>query len=156
MLTQFVTIVPHLQENHFSSQDNEEATTKYTHTHTRTHTLSNTAHQLSSSCHGCRQPGSGIYSQSIQNGPCHFYWISHQQKGQLRWWVLVGGQLKKNRAHQANYPCKSVHCPLCGLAHVGGIYCAVDIMLLPRTGTVGRQVVCSDYYFEGDQSCAIK
>lgn len=40
MLTQFVTIVPHLQENHFSSQDNEEAPPPPNiHTHTRAHTL---------------------------------------------------------------------------------------------------------------------
>lgn len=65
-------------------------------THMETQFLLITVHQLSSSCQDFRHPGSGIYSKSIQDGPCHFYWILHQQKGQLRWWVLVGGQLKKN------------------------------------------------------------
>ena len=91
----------------------------HTHTHTHTHTLSYTVHQLSSSCHGCRQPGSGVYSQSIQNGPCHFYWISHQQKGQLRWWVLVGGQSKTTVPTRQTAPSRALPCPLCGLARVG-------------------------------------
>lgn len=65
------------------------------HTHICAQSLSNAAHQLSSGCHNRRQPGRAIYSPSIQNAPCHFYWISHRQKGQLRWWVSVGGQLKE-------------------------------------------------------------
>ena len=124
MQAQFVTDVPHFQANHFSSQDNEEAPLPpftHTHAHTNTHTLSYTVHQLSSSCHGCRQPGSGVYSQSIQNGPCHFYWISHQQKGQLRWWVLVGGQLKTTVPTRQTAPSRALLCPRCGLAHVGGV-----------------------------------
>lgn len=90
--------------------------------HTKQHTvLLNTVQQCFSSCHNFRHPGSGIYSKSIQDGPCHFYWILHQQKGQLRWWVLVGGQLKKNMSSiqtERALPDGEVQCCI---AWVGGL-----------------------------------
>lgn len=166
MQTQFVTDVPHFQANHFSSQDNEEAPPQNTHMHAYkyTHTLSNTVHQLSSSCHESRQPGSGIYSQSIQNGPCHFYWISHQQKGQLRWWVLVGGQLKKLPCPPDKLPLQSVHC-LMGrtvwdcTCRWHKLYSWDHVAASHWNSGVGSRIrwclVCSDH-FEGDYYCVIK
>lgn len=73
---------------------------KYTHTHT----LSNTVHQLSSSCHDCRQPGSGIYSQSIQNGPCHFLLNFTSTEGTIKMMSFGGRTVEENHAHQANCP----------------------------------------------------
>lgn len=110
--------------------------------------LSNAAHQLSSGCHECRQPGRGIYSQSIQNGPCHFYWISHQQKGQLRWWVLVGGQLKETVPTRQTAPAEcalpTVWARTCRWHHVS----ALNWML-------ARQVVCF-WFSQADRAGVIK
>lgn len=116
--------------------------------HICSHSLSKAAHQLSSGCHECRQPGRGIYSQSIQNGPCHFYWISHQQKGQLRWWVLVGGQLKETVPTRQTAPAEcalpTVWARACRWHHDG----ALNWML-------ARQVVCF-WFSQADYAGVIK
>lgn len=151
-----LSLVCHISEqNTFQVKIMKKAPTR-TPNYTHMHTLSNTVHQLSSSCHDCRQPGSGIYSKSIQNGPCHVYWISHQQKGQLRWWVLVGGQLKKTMPTKQTVPPQLTfpdgnNCV--GLEMLVGYTAG---MLLLWVGTRSWSVkACSDY-FEIDCPCVIK
>lgn len=56
----------------------------------------------------------------IENAPWHFYWISHRQKGQLRWWVGWADSWR-NACPPSKLPLQREPCPLCGLAHVGGI-----------------------------------
>lgn len=128
--TQFVTILPYRKKKKKSRKEKapppEGEGGRGTHTHICAQSLSNAAHQLSSGCHNRRQPGRAIYSPSIQNAPWHFYWISHRQKGQLRWWVSVGGQLKETVPTRQTAPAEralpTVWARTCRWHHVSGAF----------------------------------